>query len=269
MTNKHVAPPLSEMQVEQFIADGFIRIDDAFPRPVAEEARALLWRDTGCDPDRRETWTKPVVRLGMYGQQPFLRAANMPTLHQAFDQLIGPGQWLPCRSMGTFPIRFPSHDDPGDTGWHVDVSFGFEDSADFMSWRVNLSSRGRALLMLFLFSDVGENAAPTRIRLGSHRDIARRLALTGDEGLTLHELAADGFESSAHRQIVLATGETGTVYLRHPFLVHAAQPHMDMSRAFSLNHLCCRAGHWRPNAPSLAPSKRRLHNELRTADAII
>jgi hypothetical protein len=37
---------------------------------------------------------------------------------------------------------------------------------------VNVTSRGRALLMLFLFSDVGELDAPTRIRSGSHLDVA-------------------------------------------------------------------------------------------------
>ena len=39
--------------------------------------------------------------------------------------------------------------------------------------------------MLFLFSDVGERDAPTRIRIGSHADIARQLARAGEEGLTL------------------------------------------------------------------------------------
>jgi hypothetical protein len=79
--------------------------------------------------------------------------------------------------------------------------------------------------MLFLFSDVGESDAPTRIRVGSHADIARQLAPAGEPGLTLGELAADGFAASAHRPLTTATGEAGTVYLCHPFLVHAAQPH--------------------------------------------
>jgi hypothetical protein len=81
------------------------------------------------------------------------------------------------------------------------------------------------LLMLFLFSDVGPDDAPTRIRAGSHRDIARRLDPAGEAGLTLRELAANGFDETANRPEVLATGRAGTVYLCHPFLVHAAQPH--------------------------------------------
>jgi choline dehydrogenase len=96
------------------------------------------------------------------------------------------------------------------------VSFGL-DNPNFMEWRANITSRGRALLMLFLFSDVGEMDAPTRIRVGSHIDIARILAPARDKGLTLGELAAHRFDETAHREEVLATGESGTVYLCHPF----------------------------------------------------
>jgi hypothetical protein len=169
----------------------------------------------------------------MYGQAPFASAANTPVLHQAFDQLVGPGRWHPRSDLGTFPIRFPSPDDPGDAGWHVDSSFpptasdtDTGDTSDFLNWRINVFSKGRALLMLFLFSDVGENDAPTRIRVGSHLDVARILAPAGNSGLSLRELVtAEGFAETAARREVLATGNAGTVYLCHPFLVHAAQPH--------------------------------------------
>jgi phytanoyl-CoA dioxygenase PhyH len=215
---------LTPAEVEQFITDGFVRIDRAFPRALADAARAILWNATGCNPDDPTTWTHPVIRLGMFTESPFIEAANTPALHAAFDQLVGAGRWRPLAAMGTFPVRFPSAVDPGDAGWHIDVSFGTE-SPDFMSWRANVQSKGRALLMLFLFSDVGERDAPTRIRVGSHADMARQLAPAGEDGLTLRELAADGFAGSAHRRVVAATGDAGTVYLCHPFLVHAAQPH--------------------------------------------
>src|SRR5206468_6224142 len=133
-------------------------------------------------------------------------------------------------NLGTFPVRFPSPDDPGDAGWHVDVSFPdeAEDAGpnDSSGWRVNVTSRGRALLMLFLFSDVGESDAPTRIRVGSHLDMARFLSPAGYNGLSARDLAAaGGFAETAARREVLATGDAGTVYLCHPFLVHAAQQH--------------------------------------------
>lgn len=219
-------PALSDAQIAQFIADGFVRIDNAFPDSLATEGRKILWADTGVDPNDPATWTRPVIRLGHYGQQPFRDAANTSTLHAAFDQLVGENRWVPQNVLGTFPVRFPSPDDPGDAGWHIDASFGWEENpADFLSWRANIASKGRALLMLFLFSEVGEQDAPTRIRTGSHRSIARRLAPAGEAGVTLRELASTGFAESAHCPEILATGSPGTVYLCHPFLVHAAQPH--------------------------------------------
>ena len=222
---------LGAAEITSFIRDGFVRLDAAFPRQIAEQARAILWKATGCDPDDRSTWTRPVIRLDQFGQPPFRDAANMPVLHHAFDQLVGRGRWLPRKTLGTFPVRFPSCDAPGDDGWHLDMSFG-TDAPDFMEWRVNVRSRGRALLMLLLFSDVGPDDAPTRIRVGSHTDIARQLAPAGDAGLTLRELAADGFASSSARPQALAIGAAGTVYLCHPFLVHAAQPHRGSNPRF-------------------------------------
>jgi hypothetical protein len=215
---------LSELQVESFVRDGFVRIDGAFPRELADACRRILWRATGCDEHAPSTWTRPVVRIGEIPNPLFREAANTPKLHAAYDALVGRDRWLPRASLGTFPIRFPSDEDPGDCGWHVDASFGYEEEPDFLSWRVNVASEGRALLMLFLFSDVGEEDAPTRLRVGSHLDVAQRLAPRGSHGLTLRELAASGFSESAHRAEARATGPAGTVYLCHPFVVHAAQP---------------------------------------------
>ena len=218
------ASELSAGEIDSFIHQGFVRIDRAFLRQTAEAGRDILWREIGYDPQDPSTWLQPVVRLGQYAHPPFREAANTAVLHRAFDQLVGEGRWLPRGSMGTFPVRFPSAIDPGDTGWHVDASFGTE-NADFMEWRVNVMSRGRALLMLFLFSDIAEDDAPTRIRAGSHFDIARVLEPTGEQGMTLRELAAGDFGNSSQRPEALATGEAGTVYLCHPFLVHSAQIH--------------------------------------------
>ena len=217
-------PGLNQAQIQQFIHDGFIRIDHAFPATLAEVGRNILWQDTGCHPDDPTTWTKPVVRLGFYDQQPFRDAANTPLLHTALDQLVGQGFWKPRTHLGTFPVRFPHPESPGDDGWHVDGSFPGDKETDFSTWRINIYSHGRALLMLFLFSDIGEQDAPTRIRVGSHLDIARLLEPAGEKGMSFMEVAGK-LDISAHRSQVVATGAAGTVYLCHPFLVHAAQSH--------------------------------------------
>jgi hypothetical protein len=167
----------------------------------------------------------------MYHDAPFREAASSPVLRAALDALVGPGRCVQPGALGTFPVRFPSDDEPGDDGWHVDASFG-TDAPDFMDWRVNLFSRGRALLMLFLFSDVGPDDAPTRIRVGSHLAMARMLAPAGQAGMTLREMNERGWGGTENHPEALATGPAGTVYLCHPFLVHAAQKHRGTAPKF-------------------------------------
>jgi hypothetical protein len=222
---------LSPAQIDRFIADGYLAIPGAFSREDAMEGQRTLWTATGCDPDDPATWTKPVIRLGHLTQPPFARAANAPALREAFDQIVGAGRWLPRDGLGGWPIRFPSAEDPGDTGWHVDASFPPPDAkpGDYRGWRVNWQSRGRALLMLFLFSDVGDDDAPTRIRVGSHLDMARLLKPYGEEGIDIFEF---DFSSTSHRPEVAATGEAGTVFLCHPLLVHSGQRHVGIRPKF-------------------------------------
>lgn len=214
---------ISSDDIEKFITNGYLCIENAFPQSIADEVRKILWSQTGCNPSDRSTWNKPVIRLGMYSEPPFLQACQNPVLIQAFDTLVGKNRWQTIGSMGTFPIRFPSDVEPRDDGWHIDASFEIE-NPDFMSWRVNFRSKGRALLLLFLFSDVDEKDAPTRIRVGSHLDIAKILKPAGEEGMSLGELVAE-FDKTAHCDEAYAVGPAGTVYLCHPFLVHAAQKH--------------------------------------------
>ena len=216
--------PLSETQIQQFIDDGYAKLENAFPVEVAQEARHILWNDLPADPHDPSTWHQPVIRLGDYSQEPFRTAATTAVLHRAFDQLVGEGNWLPRNSLGSFPIRFPSPDDLKDTGWHVDASFPDDEPDNYLTWRINIKSKGRALLMLFLFSDVGEKEAPTRIRVGSHREVAQLLEPAGEAGLSFMELA-EQLDTTSQRDVVLATGTAGTVYLCHPFVIHAAQKH--------------------------------------------
>jgi hypothetical protein len=222
---------LSDADLAQFIEKGFVKLSGAVPQNICEEIVSILWKDTGVDRHDPSTWTKPVIRLWYYDQEPFRVAVNMPALHEAFDQLVGKGNWAPRNNLGSFPIRFPINDTPGDDGWHVDASYPGSDSADIFTWRINVHSKDRALLMLFIFSDVGELDAPTRISVGSHKHIAKILAEYGHEGLTFAELAKK-LDELPKLPEMLATGTPGTVYLCHPFLVHAAQRHLGKNPKF-------------------------------------
>jgi len=217
---------LTAREIQEFVENGFVKIDDAFSRDLAGECRRILWQKLGLDPNDPADWQEPVIRLADYERQPFDQIVNTPRLHSAFDQLVGKGRWRPRADTGTFVIRFPCKGAPSDTGWHIDSSFPDEDSTtnDYTTWRVNLRSRGRALLMLFLFSDVGPEDAPTRVRVGSHLMVPPLLEPFAEKGLSSTEVPSTGLvNATAGLPVVLATGLAGTVYLCHPFLVHAAQ----------------------------------------------
>lgn len=219
-----MANVLSKEDIEQFMLNGFVRIENAFPQQLADEVVSNLWKDIPFERLNPDSWVKPVIRLGMYTQQPFIDSVNTKKLYSAFNQLIGKNKWIPCQSVGTFPVRFPSIQQPNDTGKHVDASFPGNDPSNYFEWRINVKSKGRALLMLVLYSDVSENDAPTIIYKGSHIDVARILYTKGDLGLSFMELA-NALGGLPKREEVYATGKAGTVYLCHPFLVHSAQAH--------------------------------------------
>jgi len=206
--------------IRAFERDGFVRLAGAFPRAVAERCRERLWRELGLDPERPSEWTRPMIRLIGSVEPPFSDACDTPRLGSAWDALVGAGRWRPRIGLGTIPIRFPSELDPGDAGWHVDGSFEVNGRL-----HLNLHSRSRALLMLFLLSEVGERDAPTRIRVGSHLLVPPVLRDAGPEGLAF-ERVVERLPGLEDLSIALATGAAGDVFLCHPFLVHAASwPH--------------------------------------------
>jgi len=229
---------LTDQQIEAFVGYGFVRIDEAFNRELAARCVDVLW--SMLDVDRaRETWTEPVIRIPGCAHPDLIAAINAPRVVGAVNDLLGgPYAWMRRTGYGTFPVRFPSDVDPGDAGWHVDGSFG-----DAPFYRVNLVSRGRALLLLMLFSEVTDADAPTRIRVGSHHDVARGLVGVARDGVV--------FDVERHapaalvRDVVLATGGGGDVFACHPFLVHAASwPHRGRQPRFvGQPAIAHRAGH--------------------------
>jgi len=212
---------LSPAEIDAFVADGYVAVRGALPAGVLRACQDEIWSELSGRGVRREdpaTWRDPVVRINCPDTEAFAAAGTQPVLWEAFDQLIGAGRWWRRRGVGgTIPVRFPSPDDPGDAGWHIEASFSKNGD-----WWVNYRSRQRGLLALYLFSDVDEDSAPTRVRPGSHRDAARVLAPAGDEGMPFPQAAVMAAEASAGRPTVLATGRAGDVILCHPFLVHAA-----------------------------------------------
>ncbi|MBB4698718.1 phytanoyl-CoA dioxygenase family protein [Sphaerisporangium siamense] len=206
------------IDVDRFIADGFVKLEGAVPREVGDAARALLWRQMGLSPDDRAGWKQPVVWASdLTGVGAFGQLMRSPRLAAALDEICGPGGWAPRGALGMVPVRFPLPPTVDDRGWHIDANAAIPDGGGYLC-----SGRPESMLLLVLLSDVGPDDAPTRIRVGSHRDAAAAMA----------GLAIDPFEAgplvdaaSAHRPLAYATGIPGDMYLVHPFTVHAADEH--------------------------------------------
>ncbi|MGI5286346.1 phytanoyl-CoA dioxygenase family protein [Nonomuraea polychroma] len=208
---------MSVVDVDRFVAEGFVKLEAAVPREVGDAARALVWQQIGLSPDDPSGWDQPVVwAADLTGQGPFGEFVRSSRLHQALDELAGPGGWVPRGSLGNMPIRFPRVAPADDRGWHIDASVARPDG----SWAV--SGRPETMLLLVLLSEVGDDDAPTRIRVGSHRDALRVL---GEQVLNPFEAGPLLDTASKDRPVTYATGQPGDIYLVHPLTVHAADEH--------------------------------------------
>lgn len=225
---------LSDDEIASFERDGFAVVRGAVPGDVVAECQAqldALLQEQGVDGGDPATWTQPVVRLDCPCTPAFREAGTQPVLWDAYDQLIGRDRWVKAPGVGgTVPVRFPHPDDPGDAGWHIDGSFVLDGV-----YGLDLTSRERGLLALFLLTDVGERDAPTELKVGSHLDLPAVLQGFGERGGTFLEVAQAFPDTIEHRPSAFATGQAGDVLLCHPFLVHRATwPHTgDRPRAIA------------------------------------
>ncbi len=205
------------VDVDVFRRDGFAKIEQAVPAEIADAARDLLWAQIGLSQNDPASWTAPVVwAADLTGAGPFGQLVGGAPLAEALDRICGTGGWLPRGSLGNIPVRFPVGPPAEDRGWHIDANTPLPGG----QWAV--SGRPQTLLVLTLLSEVGPADAPTRIRVGSHRDVARVL---GPEPVDFVEAGALVDEVSRARPVAHATGRPGDMYVVHPFTVHAADVH--------------------------------------------
>jgi hypothetical protein len=218
---------LEREDVIRFIRDGFLRIQGAFSREAAASCCSRIAAHGGIDLTDASSWKQPVARIIGAGDPVFAEVINTPRLDAAYDTLVGPGRWVPRNNIGYVVIRFPHAEDPGDAGWHIEASYSVEGEPG-----VNVFSRDRALLILLLLSDVGNDDAPTRVRVGSHLLVPPQLREAGATGMRSFDVATDTPEMEAC-PVASVTGAAGDVYLCHPFLVHSATwPHRGVAPRF-------------------------------------
>jgi hypothetical protein len=211
--------------IDDFCANGFLVVRGAVAPDVVRACRNEIeneLRALSVDTHDPSTWTEPVVRIPCPDSPAFAAAGTSPALWRMYDALLGPGRWVQRHGVGgTIPVRFPSKNDPGDAGWHIDGSYDVEGK-----YWVNVHSRYRGLLALFLFTDVGDDDAPTELIVGSHLDVPRLLAPFGAPGVFFGDVVKEIPASTFERPRARATGQAGDVYICHPFIVHRATwPH--------------------------------------------
>ena len=209
------------MDTEAFIRDGYVALRGAFDPQIAAACRDRIWaalRRRGVDRRDRATW--PVLaEFGNLVGEPFAAAGTTPALTAAYDELIGPGRWTrPVDVGGSVVVRFPSGD-RANSGYHIEGSYHGASAG-----MVNIHSKARGLLALFLLTEIGPDDAPTRLMCGSHLAVPEFLAPHGEVGT---DSDADFWRPSALcLPVAHATGRPGDVFLCHPFIVHTATwPH--------------------------------------------
>jgi hypothetical protein len=212
------------LDLDAFMSDGYAKVEQAAPRSVADAARTVLWRQLGLSPDDPDRWSAPVRWASdLTGEGPFGELVRSPALAAALDRICGTGGWSPRGSLGNIAVRFPVSPPDDDRGWHIDANTPQPDG----SWAI--TGRPHTVLLLTLLSDVGVADAPTRIRAGSHHDVARAL---GPDPVDMAEMGRLVDDASARRAVVHATGEPGDMYIVHPFTVHAADEHRGRTPRF-------------------------------------
>jgi ectoine hydroxylase-related dioxygenase (phytanoyl-CoA dioxygenase family) len=211
---------LTDTQIADCHRDGYLHLEQIIDRTLIDECVTTIWDTISDNRDDPATWTEPVTRINTPHTRAFAAIPHTPALINAVAATAGADAQLAVPLGGTIPIRFPVHGRSiDDDGWHIDGSYLGPDGR----WWVNHHSRNRAQLMLVLFTDIDSDYAPTRIRVGSHHRIRNVLEPYGDTGVYFGDIELP--DSIWDCPVIEATGHAGDIYLCHPFLVHAAQPH--------------------------------------------
>ncbi len=207
---------LTDAQVEQFLARGYIVLHDCFPREMAEAKAAEAFVRLGYDPADPATWREAVIHMPTHRRVDVREVA--PKVWDAVCDLLGgeeriasPYTWgdgliVNLREGADRPWDPPS---PRVPGWHKDGDF----------FRHFLDSPEQGLLTLVLWTEVLPRGGATFVAADSVPVVARFLA-DHPEGVLPQDFPRQELIAQCH-DFVEATGTAGDIYLLHPYVLHA------------------------------------------------
>ena len=207
---------LTDQQADHFLDKGYVVIGDCFSREAAEEYTKTLWTRLGYDRDDPSTWAKPTVHMPTHrwldvGEFAPKAWGAVCDLVGGEDRIAGPYRWGDgfIVNLGQGADRPWTPASPRSPGWHKDGDF----------FRHFLDSPEQGLLTLVLWSDVRHQGGATFVAADSVGPVARFLAAHPEgvlpTGFPFPELIGQCSEFTE------ATGQTGDVFLLHPFILHA------------------------------------------------
>jgi hypothetical protein len=207
---------LSSDDLDSFAERGFCVLRGAFGARQAAAARDVVWHrmaeKAGIRREDPATWP-PAFDIEERLTAPEILGCFTDSLAEAIEAITGPGRWCGRRSWGFWPVNFrygagqPRRAIPA-SGWHADGNW----------FRHTIDSPRQGLLLIGLFSDIGEGCGGTIVASGSHHRTARVLA-AHPEGMTHLELS-DAVLAEPIGNFTELVGEAGDVVLAHPFLFH-------------------------------------------------
>jgi hypothetical protein len=220
---------LSSQQRSQFLARGYVKLDQAVPAGFREESTQDIWTRLGYDEHRPETWNE--LKVHMPAQRSWPARRVVPEVVAAMEELVSPGRLSdPVLWNDSFVVNLGLGSDrpwqglsTRQPGWHKDGDF----------FRHFLDSPEQALLVIVLYSDVAHQGGATVFLPDSVGPVARHLA-AHPEGRLPKEIDYQGIVAQCG-EVVEAIGKAGDVYLLHPFMVHAESQNVLRAPRFIAN----------------------------------
>lgn len=208
---------LSDNDVDHFLRKGYVKLEGAFPREVADQWSRDCFERLGYRMDDRSTWAEARIHMG--GSN-FVQVKEFaPRVYDAMCDLLGGEERIgqPVRWSDHFIVNLGIRADepwepagPSTPGWHKDGDF----------FRHFLDSPEQGLLVFVNWTDVVHQGGPTYVATDSVPVVAKFLA-EHPEGVLPNEFDFKGLVSQC-REFEEATGKAGDVFLLHPYVLHAA-----------------------------------------------